>query len=301
MTDPFQSFILQNRGPRKKPTPSPLPSKGHGERAHSKYSASGAERWFNCPGSVALSEGIEDKGNKWSEAGTRAHEILEALMRLEIGGNDGADVAEFGQVIHFNPALQFTRKEHEEMVRHAMNTMTFILKLAERLRLPMTQVMVETRMYLAFIHPEMFGTFDGAVLDFFGTLHVFDFKYGERHAVTPTKNLQMIFYGMALAHKYDWNFEKVRLWIDQPRVNGYDGPTFWEISIEELRAWVPIFEEKVLEVELNPETYNEGSWCYWCKAKKLCPLKREKKLGAAKNIFEQAPIDIEDMDTQEFK
>ena len=256
MSDSFRDFIS-----RKKTLPA-----GHGERKHSKFSASGAERWFQCPGSVALSEGVEDKSNKWAEEGTRAHEILEAILRIELSGSCGATIEEFGHVLNFQKELGFTYKQHQEMTYHARKTADFI-------------------------HPEAFGTFDGGVLEYFGILDVVDFKYGARHIVSPMKNLQMIFYGMALAHKYDWNFDRVRLWIDQPRGQGYDGAVFWELSIDELRAWVEVFEDRVLNVELNPDEYIEGSWCHWCKAKKLCPLKREKKLAEAQSIFSQSPID----------
>ena len=280
MSDPFQDFIS-----RKKTLPAPGT---HGERKHSKFSASGAERWFKCPGSVALSEGVEDKSNKWAEEGTRAHEILEAIMRIELSGNCGATIEEFQHVLQFDKSLGFTFKQHQEMLYHAGKTAEFILK---RGRKKDAVVLVETRIPLDFIHPEAFGTFDGAVLEYFGTLDVVDFKYGARHIVSPIKNLQMIFYGMALAHKYEWNFERVRLWIDQPRGEGYDGAVFWELSIDELKAWVDVFEDRVLNVELNPDEYIEGSWCHWCKAKKLCPLKREKKLAEAQSIFSQSPID----------
>ena len=78
---------------------------------------------------------------------------------------------------------------------------------------PGSEILVETRIPLSFIHPEAFGTFDAAIVDYFGTLHVFDYKYGQGHAVSPTGNLQMILYGLGLAHRYQYNFKRVRLWI----------------------------------------------------------------------------------------
>lgn len=276
-------------------------SASHSGRAHSKYSASGSDRWFNCPGSVALSEGLPDTTNKWSGAGTRAHEILEAEMRLELLENSTESTKDLFKVLNHDFALGFTKAEHTEMLVHARNTARFIMKLAAKRGVPFHQIMVETRIHLDFIHPEMFGTFDSALVELYGTLHVFDFKYGQGYAVNPRKNLQMIFYGIGLAHKYDWKFNKVRLWIDQPRLKGYDGPIFWEVSIEELKSWVEVFRDKVIDVELNPDVYKEGSHCHFCKAKKICPLKVEKKLDAAKNIFMQSPIDIDGMDTQEFE
>jgi uncharacterized protein DUF2800 len=266
------------------------------ERKHSKFSASGADRWQNCAGSVAISEGVEDTSSKWAEEGTRAHEILEALLRIELATCADAsqidELIKFERVLKYTPDLGFTERQHQEMTAHAKNTAKFILNLNKEAN---PQILVETRISLEFIHPAAFGTFDGAALEFYGILDVVDFKYGAGYPVSPTKNLQMIFYAMALAHKYDWAFETARLWIDQPRVKGYDGPMFWQLSIEELKSWVEVFEDKVLEVELNPDKFVEGPWCRWCKGKKLCPLKKEKRSENTRKVFSTA-LDISSVD-----
>lgn len=246
--------------------------KKHGERAHSKFSASGAERWFNCPGSVALSEGLPDKSSPWAEEGTKAHEVLEAIMK-------GAIAKGIRRVASSKPVPGVP----EIMLHYCASAANFILDLHATTK--DSDVLVENKVYLDFIHPEMFGTYDGAVVDHFDTLHVFDFKYGAGHAVSVKENLQMIFYAIGLAHKYHWNFKTVRLWIIQPRIKGYDGPTFWEIPIAELRRYVDKFQNAVDRVLKNPSLYQDGSWCHWCKAKPICPLKRENKNEKAANIF----------------
>lgn len=245
-------------------------------RAHSKFSASGAERWFNCQGSVALSEGLPDKSSVWAIEGTLAHYWLEQYLRhlLSINGKDWRHMI-------WESGLP------SEMIAHVKESGEFIYQLYKKT--PDAIAKVETRIYLNFIHPEAFGTFDSAVVDYFGTLHVFDFKYGAGHQVRPKENLQMIFYGMGLAHKYQWNFKRVRLWIIQPRIKGYDGPAFWDIGIMELKQYVGIFKNAIDKVEKHPDKFVEGSWCHWCKAKSICPLKIETKRNAIKNIF--LPVD----------
>ena len=243
-------------------------SKPHKERAHSKFSASGAERWFNCPGSVELSEGIPDKPNVWAEEGTKAHEVLEALLLTYIRGGS----------VHLDKADGYT----EEMISHGMVAADFIFKMGQRSD---AEVLCEKKVYLDFIHPEMFGTYDGAVLDHFGTLHVFDYKFGAGHSVSPTKNLQMIFYGIGLAHKFQWNFKRVRLWIIQPRIKGYDGPVYWELTMDELKSYIIRFERAAAQAIATPHLYREGSWCHWCKAKVKCPLKQQAKDEKVIEIF----------------
>ncbi len=279
-TDPFLKLARNLRAP----TATPVAAVGHKERAHSKFSASGADRWFNCPGSVELSEGLPDKSNPWSLEGVAAHEVLEALMRIDLSGIDGATIEESKHVLAGKPP---------EMIQHGGRAANFMLGL--HYSTPDSEIMVETRVYLDFIHPEMFGTFDGAVVDHFGTLHVFDYKYGMT-PVSPQQNLQMIFYGIGLAYRYKWNFKRVRLWIIQPRIRGYDGPLYWEMSIALLREYVDRYREAVERVEREPDKYVEGSWCHWCKAKAICPLKQEVKFEKAASVFARSPITTEETD-----
>lgn len=241
------------------------------ERAHSKFSASGAERWFKCPGSVELSEGLPDKTSIYAEEGTRAHEVLEDILEAMLKGR-----------------TTYMITDTEEMARRACDAARFMVGIYKSL--PESMIQVETRIYLDFIHPEMFGTFDGAVIDYFGTLHVFDYKYGAGYAVSAKENLQMIFYAIGVAHLHHWNFKKVRMWIIQPRISGYDGPTFWEIGIFELKAYVGKFTEAVSRVEKRPDLYIEGQHCHWCKAKSICPMKTEKKLNKARQAFTMTTV-----------
>lgn len=254
----------------------------HSERAHSKFSASGAERWFNCPGSVQIQEGLPDKNSVYSIDGTKAHEVLEKTFEVLLGElTPGA----FGKYLN-----GFNIKN--EMKYYANRAANFILTLQKQLS--GAELLVESRVYLDFIHPEMFGTLDSAIVEHFGTLHVLDYKYGQGKKVSPKENLQMIFYAIAVAAKYNWNFKNVRLWIIQPRVKGYDGPLFWDLGILELKAYVRKFKEAVDRVEHQPNKLVEGDWCYFCKANntsdKGCPLKQKVKLEKARNAFSNAPI-----------
>jgi len=226
-----------------------------------------------CPGSVHLSEGLPDKDSVWSKEGTRAHEVLEQVLGAAMKSGSG----------RFAGSIKLKDPVPPEMMSHAVSAANFLLTMWETT--PGAELLVETRIHLDFIHPEMFGTFDGAVIEHFDTLHVFDYKYGAGHAVSPKRNLQMIFYGMGLAAKHNWNFKTVRLWIIQPRIKGYDGPTYWEIPMFELLEYVDFFKRAVERVVKKPKEFNEGSWCHWCKAKSICPLKRETKNIKAKALF----------------
>lgn len=275
----------------------------HAGRAHSKFSASGAERWMECPGSVALSEGKPDKDTIWSIEGTKAHEVHEAAL-LGLIENDGVEYLQLPAWFKQTPwsgrsSPTHVEKSHAEMLNYAANSARFIYALFKRS--PGAEILVETRVYLDFIHPEMFGTFDGAVIDHWGTLHVFDYKYGAGHSVSPKRNLQMIFYGLGLAHKHKWNFKRVKLWIVQPRIRGYDGPVFWELSIPELRRYEKVLREGVERVLHAQVTYKEGAHCHWCKGKGSCPLKTTKRIDKARAIFSPVIEGNENANKEEIK
>lgn len=255
--------------------------KKHSERAHSKYSASGSERWFNCPGSVKISEGLPDKQSVYSEEGTWAHEVHEFYLRVLMSGNDGAVFEEGKHVLDGAPW---------EMLDLSRKSVEFVMKKAGEI--PGSEVFAEQRVYLDFIDPEAFGTFDAAIVDYFGTLHIYDYKYGAGVPVSPRGNLQMIFYGLGFAHQYDWNFKKVRLWINQPRIKGYQGPVYWEMGVMALKAYVSLFRKAIENVKYYPDKFVEGDWCHWCKAKKICPLKQKKQIDNAREIFALHPVKI---------
>lgn len=251
---------------------------GHSERKHSKFSASGAERWLNCPGSVKLSEGLPDKSSPWAEEGTRAHEVLERILTTVLTEDSEQAICN----------IKLDKSTPAEMVGHALQAAKNILKIKEKH--PGSTLLVESKVHLDFIHPEMFGTFDAAIIDYFGTLHVYDYKYGAGVSVSPKENLQMIFYGLGLAHLHHWNFKRVRLWIIQPRIKGYDGPVYWDLPTAMLKEYIEIFASGVAQVTVHPEKYNEGDWCQWCKAKNICPLKFQKKQEKTGSLFTKVPF-----------
>ncbi len=77
---------------------------------------------------------------------------------------------------------------------------------------------------------------------------------------------------------------------------GYEGPVSWELTAKELKAYVDEFRRAVDRVEKEPYNYREGSWCNWCKAKSICPLKQDAKYDKAKKIFSRISIESSEKD-----
>ncbi len=252
-------------------------SQPHGERKHSKFSASGSDRWHACPGSVELSEGVPSKDSIYSIEGTKGHEVLETVVNASLALNSKTAVK-----------TTFGHDVPKEMVGYAMHAANHVLSVYGKAA-KATDIMVEERVLLGFIHPEAFGSLDYAIVEHFGTLHIMDYKYGMT-PISPKENLQFIFYALATAYKYDWNFKRVRMWTLQPRIKGFDGYLFWDISIAELMAYIPKFRKAVKRVEENPDMYVEGGHCHWCPSKGICPLKQQGRMEKAKSVFTANPI-----------
>jgi len=247
----------------------------HKQRAHSKFSASGSERWLNCAASVELEEAsLPSVDSVWSIEGTRAHEVLEILLKL-------CTMPEFNEQSRTASPKTAAMLSPNVMLGHAGEAWVIIRDdILPGLTDP--EILIEQRIYNSDIHEEMFGTVDVSIVELFGTLHVIDYKYGEGHIVNPKENTQMIQYALGLASKYDWQFDKVVVHIIQPRGGG-DIHKFWEISIDDLKnKWRPLWLKGVARVESGKSKPFPGSWCYWCRASKpgadgviVCPAKRE--------------------------
>jgi hypothetical protein len=237
------------------------------DKQHSKFSASGSERWLKCAFSVQAEEGLESPDTVWSIEGTFAHAVLERWLRAEL------EPMSFDRQVSLEEILEITSVEMAQYVTKAGKKFLEIAAEAE------TDLIVERRVNQKFIHPEMFGTTDGGVPELFGTLHVIDFKYGAGHVVDPEENTQLIQYALGLAYEFNWNFDKIRMHIVQPRGSVKKWHKYWEIEQRELKEyWLPIWRKGVARVLKGNNKPFEGPWCHWCKAPKAgrCPAKSKK-------------------------
>lgn len=237
-------------------------------KAHAKLSASGSGRWLSCPGSVALSENAPpQKESEYATEGTDAHACLEFLMKNR---NKLQAAGKFA-----------LKKWPETMVGHATDTVEYI----KRFEKPGVEILCETRADLSFVQKGMFGTIDISVVELFGTLRITDYKYGAGVAVDPDST-QLIYYALAIAHKYGFNFEDVVLEIIQPRADHEKGPRRQHrMMIEELMAWEEKFRKGAEATEDPLAPLKSGEHCRWCPAKTICP-------EISTRAFAQAQVDF---------
>lgn len=239
------------------------------KKLHAKFSASGSERWLNCPGSIALSKKAPPQpDNVYALEGTDAHTCLETIMMNS--ERPGASAA------------MLKKRFPVAMVNYAIETYEHILALMP----DNTILLCETRVDLEFVEPDMFGTVDAAIVDLFGILWVIDYKYGAGRLVLPKENTQMIYYALGIAHKYHFNFSKVRLAIAQPRIVHKDGFfRTWDMEVPQLMEWTEKFKTGVKACKEPDAPLKPGRWCFFCPAQSICPAIGEQNFEDAQNDF----------------
>lgn len=225
-------------------------------KAHAKYSASGAHRWLTCAASVALSEGMPSTESRAAREGTEAHAWLETYLRKPTVTKPIADTGVDMTLVHH--AYAAAEQIRELQVRGA-------------------DLLIEEKISLECVGPDMFGTVDAAIVEHFKKLTVIDFKYG-KSVVSPVENPQLIYYALGLAHLYDFEFEEIELKIIQPRAK-VRGETIrsWSIGPRDLEEWIHIFKAGRDRCEDFVADVVSGDHCFFCPAKSVCPAHAEKR------------------------
>ena len=248
------------------------------KKLHAKFSASGSERWINCPGSIALSaKAPAQVDSVYAKEGTDAHTVLEFVMK--------------NRKVPSNKVVGALKRQWPmAMITHAIETAGNIYKLVPK----DAELLCETRVDLEFVDEGMFGTVDAAIVELFGTLWVIDYKYGAGRLVDPKENTQMIYYALGIAHKFHFNFADVVLAIAQPRIVHRDGFfRTWRMEVTELMAYESFFKKKVAAAKSPNAPLKAGRWCFFCPAQSICPA-----VNASQ--FEEAQRDFDDEVNQVF-
>jgi hypothetical protein len=251
------------------------------EPAHSKLGASNAERWSNCPGSVALCAAVPAlPSSVHAVAGTVAHGLAERLLLGRITTKEllsmvGDEIQEQG----------FSVGVDDEMVDAVIQYADIIAsdgKDEEWAKDNAVIGVVESKVHATTVDAEVYGTADYVMYQPGGRLVVYDFKYG-RKPVDAKENKQMGLYAIATMDTLkQYDFKSVELVIVQPRAGGvkrWAVPKGWLSKFaKEMKAAAAATRQKEAPVVA-------GSWCRWCPAEASCPTKY-------KEIQKQAAVDF---------
>lgn len=255
------------------------------DAAHSKLSASAADRWIACPGSVVLSAGLPDNTSEYAAWGSVAHRVADECLKRS------KDPATF-------VGLQSNQDGYTIVVDADMVecVQTYLQNLGE-MTAGADLFESETRTYyaswLAVDADLAWGTADATAV--LGTeLQVHDLKTGRGVEVDAVENRQMMLYAggkLLEMEALGIDIKTVRLVIHQPRVR--KAPSEWTLTRDELVAWLTgearRAAQRVLRareaVEFDPYL-SAGDHCRWCRARATCP---ELRADVAATVADTVP------------
>lgn len=243
--------------------------------AHSTLGASSAHRWCSCPGSVALiAKAPRPPDSPYAIEGSGAHALGERVLRNKPGPAASWYIGRESEVENFPQGLKIT----EEMADHVQDYVDFVRNVWNAL--PGSELLVEHRFKLTHLHPKFWGTCDAVVMQPFGELHVFDFKYGAGVEVDVEENEQLMFYALGALELGD--FAQVILHVYQPRAGGHSQ---WVTTPERLLEFGKWLRGKALETENPNAPIVPGEHCRFCPAQGICTAPYNRAVEVAKSDF----------------
>jgi hypothetical protein len=244
---------------------------------------------MNCPGSIALSEGLpEPADSEASILGTCAHELVEECL------TNGEDASYYlGEYV--------TAKNEARLVDAAMVAgVQMMLDEVRTIRDEYaaddcgTEMMVEARFDLSPLNPPgpMFGTGDVVIwVPSKKLLHVIDYKNGSGVVVEAKGNPQLRYYALGASVHLKKVPDEVIVTIVQPNADHPDGPIRSDFFLrEDLIEFKRELFEAAAKTQEPGAPIRPGKWCRWCKAHAVCPAQMNLAQETAMVVFEDDAI-----------
>ena len=267
---------------------------------HYRFGGSGADRYMNCAGSTALIETLPPKaGSRYADEGSAAHHLAALCLT-----KDQHPTEFIGEAFPEWPDHPVTQEMCDAVVVY-LNAVTHELAKTKE-----AELYVETQFELDVpgAEGEVGGTVDAMVYHpKLGRLVSFDYKHGAGVSVSAEDSAQLKFYAAgAVFSKDDWRIKELELVIVQPRDRSLAGlpddadPELkqgikrWPMNPLELLEFSGEIADAVAEAKIvafhdlidkDATLYAIGSWCRWCDAAAVCPLREQEVLRAAQLDF----------------
>lgn len=258
----------------------------HTERAHALLSASGSERWINCPASARLEEQFpEQASSTYADEGTLAHEFAELMLRLDL---------KFISMANYKPQVEALRKHPLYYAAMEDEVMTYVnyckAQFAEAKRVDKhARILIEEKLDLTEWIAEGFGTSDCIVVSNQG-IEVIDLKFGKGKQVYSKENTQLMTYALGAEKiaRRTTTFNKVTLTIVQPRLDHIDS---WGLYTKELRDWSEtVLKPKAEEAFEGLGEQVAGDHCQYCRAKPKCRALHDLAMQTLKEDFKDPQL-----------
>lgn len=230
---------------------------------HALLSASSAARWLNCTAAPRFEEGLPESTSEYAEEGRLAHAIAELKtlkkFTLMTSRTYTTRLNKLKKEPLYNPEMDKTTDLYmEHLTEQAM--------LYDSAPTVAAEVKVDFNDYV----PEGFGTCDNVMIGG-DTLSITDYKHGKGVPVSAVGNPQMRLYALGALKRYapifGDNIKKVRMSIDQPRLDSY---TTDIITVEELKAWGDSIKPIAQKAFSGLGEFVPGEHCRFCRGKAQC-------------------------------
>lgn len=253
--------------------------------SHSRLSASGASRWMNCTGSIALTAKMPSSpSSTYADEGTAAAFLAEMCL-----------LQRWNAKVYENQWIRVNEDDCTLLANREEGAFQIDGEMMEHIQLYLDTVregdgsrplFVEKKVTIpGFDADTLGGTPDAAVAVPWGKLTVFDLKYGRGVVVEVEENTQLLVYLLGMEHTNV--FSEFEVVIVQPRAPHPDGPVRrWTVTRKRLREFEREVRIKAKEA-LGPNgTLNAGDHCRWCGARGQCPAQEKKAKEVALTEFE---------------
>lgn len=240
---------------------------------HATLAPSASNRWLNCPGSIAMSVGCEDREGPAAREGTFAHHIAERALTEDrravdyLGETDG----------------EFT--VDQEMADHVQ----IYLDVVSDLMLLADEAHFEVKVRWS---DDNYGTVD-AVIRVDDTLHIVDLKFG-RQAVDVEMNTQLLNYACAtiVSMELQGRVNTVKLHIVQPRDFGNPPHKQSTMTAAAVDNWAHGVLDPGIAATKDPRArLQPGDHCGFCPAKAKCHAFNDRAVEAAQDVFPDGDVE----------
>ncbi len=225
--------------------------------AHARLSASAAHRWMICPGSVNLAAAHPNVSSPEAAAGTYAHHIAAECL------NSGAQPSAWlGNKTIVEGHVVACDGEMVEAIEAYINSVQLLRGL---------KVEQDLTPALRRLDPDLGGTAD-AIAAADRVLDVVDFKFGAGVFVSADDNPQLKLYAVGALLLAGTGFDKVRVTIVQPRIEGVEPVRTWEWPVLDVLDFViDVQDAAALTRRPDAPLVPSSHGCKWCPARASCP------------------------------
>lgn len=238
--------------------------------SHALLSASGADRWMNCPPSARLEESIDEESSEYAKEGSFAHTLSELKLSNYLGS---IKKAEYNKSLKELKKNQFYNKELEDYVDSYVNFAIEKINEAKAITKD-AQILLEMRLDYSEWVKEGFGTGD-LVLVTDDVLETVDLKFGKGIKVDAQDNSQMKLYALGAISQFGllYDIKTVKMTIYQPRL---DHVSTEELNADDLLHWGENIVKPIADLAFEGKgEFKAGDHCRFCRIRATCRKRSE--------------------------